>query len=160
MHCGHAHVDQLLGHPCLFRRPQASGLRLRQYHLAAQRPLRSLPRVRAISREDRNNSHRREQPVGERDFRHAPQPRSWPIEPDTPERLSFGQQILRFLKQVGLAALFLLFGFGRVLSARARSAQPQVPHLYVQLSLKPLTHLLTFPTVSQVFQTLHQWCTL
>ena len=139
MHCGHAYVDQLLGHPCLFRRPQASGLRLKQYHLAAQRPLRSPLRVRAVSQDNRNNSHTREQPVGEPDFRHAPRTRSWPIAPDTTERLSFGQQILRFLKQVGLAALLLLFGFGRVLSARARLAQTQAPHLYMHFTLNSLT---------------------
>ena len=120
LHCGHVHGDRLLRHSCLIRRPQTLCFRLKHYHIATQRPLRTFATTRASSKDE---PRRRAQPHVRRSARNGFQHNSWSAAQHATDKLSLGQHLLRVCKQIGLAAIFLVFGFGRVISARARSAR-------------------------------------
>lgn len=145
LHCGHVHGDRLLRHSCLVRRPQTLCLRLKHYHIATRRPLRTFAATRASSQDE---PHRRAQPHAKGSTRHAFQHNSWSAAQDATDKLSLGQHLLRFCKQIGLAAIFLVFGFGRVLSARARSAQNAIYNPHAVTCIPNVITKLTFASCS------------
>lgn len=120
MVCSHINIDRLSHHSCLFRRPVVPCLRLRlkHYYRATQRPLRTSLRAKASTYEGMPDDLSRHSSNGAGFGRYRPR-----FDQSTGpqvKQVSLAQQLLSFMKRLGLAALLVVLGLGRALSARAR----------------------------------------
>ena len=121
MNCSHVNIRRLLHHSCLFRRPVVPclQLRLKHYHVATQRPLRTSLKAKASGYEGMPDAHSRQSSDKGAFGRYIPK-FDQSTGPNTVTQVSIAQQLLSFIKRLGVAALLVVLGLGRALSARAR----------------------------------------